>query len=77
MKANGRPVDNSKVLHFVSTADRYSGDMNFEIEGDKVVRIFGVVDSEASTSSLKFVWNPAHPYTCSDLPGSRYAKCEK
>jgi hypothetical protein len=77
MKANGRPVDHDKVLHFVSTADRYSGDMNFEIEGDKVVRIFGVVDSAANTSSIKFIWNPAYPDMCSDLPGSRYAECDK
>jgi hypothetical protein len=80
MKANGRPVDNNKVLHFVSTADRYSGDMNFQFENDTVVLIFGVVDSEAGTS-MEFVWNPSYhgpaANPCSDLPGSRYARCNK
>jgi hypothetical protein len=77
MKANGRPVDHDKVLHFVSTADRYSGDMNFKMEDDKVVLIFGRVDLDNSGHTGDFIWNPAYPHQCSDLPGSNYARCEK
>ncbi len=83
MKANGRPlgINEQNVLHFVSTADRYGGDMNFQFENDKVVRIFGVVDSEAGASTMEFVWNPSYhgpaANPCSDLPGSRYARCNR
>jgi hypothetical protein len=82
MKAIGRPfVGEEAVLHFVSVADRYSGDMNFAFEGDHVVRIFGIVDSGGSGKTMSFIWNPAYhgslPSACSDLPGSHYPRCEK
>jgi hypothetical protein len=83
MKAIGRPLGKGEedVLHFVSVADRYSGDMNFEIKDDRVVRIFGIVDSGENGPTLSFTWNPAYngplPSACSDLPGSHYAKCDK
>jgi hypothetical protein len=78
MKANGRPVDHDTVLHFVSVADRLSGDMNFKIDGDHVVLIFGIVDGE-NGKSLSFTWNPSYKggYACSDLPGTRYSGCDK
>jgi hypothetical protein len=82
MKANGRPlgINEQNVLHFASTAPDSccGGDVNFEIENDKVVRIFGIMDGERMT---EFIWNPAYhgpsPNPCSDLPGSRYARCNK
>jgi hypothetical protein len=81
MKANGRSLAASEpnVLHFVSTAPDVccGGDVSFAIENDKVVRIFGIMDGERRT---EFIWNPAGPdgfYVCSDLPGSRYARCNK
>ncbi len=83
MRANGRPLgqDEKDVLHFVSVADRYSGDMNFEIKDDRVVRIFGIVDSGENGSILSFIWNPSYhgpaANPCSDLPGSRYARCNR
>jgi transposase-like protein len=46
-----------------------------------VVRIFGIVDSGENGPTLSFVWNPSYhgpaPNPCSDLPGSRYARCDK
>jgi hypothetical protein len=83
MKALGRPFGGEEsVLQFVSVADRYSGYMNFEIKDDRVVRIFGIVDSGDSDSTLmRFIWNPSYhgpgANPCSDLPGSRYARCDK
>jgi hypothetical protein len=82
MKANGRPlgINEQNVLHFVSTAPDSccGGDVNFEIENDKVVRIFGSMDGARMT---EFIWNPAYhgaaPNPCSDLPGSHYARCNK
>jgi hypothetical protein len=77
MKANGRLVDDT-VLHFVSVADHFSGDMNFKIEGDRVILIFGMVDGEKG-KNMSFTWNPAYQggYACSDLPGSHYKGCDR
>lgn len=77
MKAIGRPLPRKAyTLHFVSVADHpNSGDMNFEIEGDRVVRIFGVTDSG------EFLWNSGYhgpgAIPCSDLPDSHYARCNE
>jgi hypothetical protein len=89
MKANGRPLSPGKDylanhpaynrLHFLSAADIYSGIVNFSFEGDKVVHIYGTVDFDI-TSSMEFSWgntSPDVPFACSDLPGSRYARCNK
>jgi hypothetical protein len=75
MKAIGRPLPRKTyTLHFVSVADRpNSGDMNFEIEGNRVVRIFGVTDAG------EFLWNSGYhgpgAIPCSDLADSRYTRC--
>jgi hypothetical protein len=78
MKADGRSVEIG--LHFVSNAEDYSGDVNFQFEGDAVVLIDAMVDTKEG-QPMEFVWNPAYrgplPSTCSDLPGSRYARCNK
>jgi hypothetical protein len=77
MKAIGRPLPGKEyTLHFVSVADQSnSGDMNFEIDGDRVVRIFGVTDSG------EFLWNSGYhgpgAIPCSDLPDSHYARCNE
>jgi hypothetical protein len=77
MKAIGRPLPGKEyTLHFVSVADQpNSGDMNFEIDGDRVVRIFGVTDSG------EFLWNSGYhgpgAIPCSDLPDSHYARCNE
>ena len=77
MKAIGRPLPRTAyTLHFVSVADQPNcGDMNFEIEGDRVVRIFGVTDSG------EFLWNSGYhgpgAIPCSDLPDSHYARCNE
>ena len=76
MKAPGitKVDDGRMILHFVSAADRFSGDMNFELTGDRVSLIFGIVDE-----GMQFIWNPRYqgslPGICSDLPNSRYPKC--
>ena len=76
MKSPGiTKVDNGRtILHFVSAADRLSGDMNFGLTGDRVTLIFGIVDE-----GMQFIWNPSYhgdlPSICSDLPNSRYVKC--
>ena len=74
MKANGKPSSNPKydTLHFLSITN---GDVNFQFENDKAVIIFGVVDD--APSGVNFIWNPAQSLACSDLPGSRYARCNK
>jgi hypothetical protein len=83
MRAIGRPLGKGEedVLHFNSVADRYSGYMNFDIKDDRVMRIFGIVDSGENGPTLSFIWNPAYhgplPNACSDLPGSHYARCNK
>jgi hypothetical protein len=78
MKADGRSVEVG--LHFVSNAENYSGDVNFTFEGDEVVLIDAMVDTKAGPP-MAFVWNPAYhgplPSACSDLPGSRYDRCNK
>jgi hypothetical protein len=77
MEAIGRPLPGKEyTLHFVSVADQpNSGDMNFEIDGDRVVRIFGVTDSG------EFLWNSGYhgpgAIPCSDLPDSHYARCNE
>jgi hypothetical protein len=72
MKANGRPFDcKYDQLHFTSIPD---GVVNFQFENDKVVHIYGWTDTS------EFSWGntiPGVPYACSDLPGSRYARCNK
>jgi hypothetical protein len=72
MKANGRLWEQDKVLHFLSIPN---GAINFGIENDKVVRIFGVVDD--MPLGVNFIWNQAESFACSDLPGSHYARCNK
>jgi hypothetical protein len=73
MKANGKPFsDKYDILHFLSIPD---GPANFTFENDKVVHIYGNVDS-----SKEFSWGntgPDVPYACSDLSGSRYPRCDK
>lgn len=74
MKANGRPFPGEEnVVQFVSAADHDGGYINFEIVDDRVVRIFGEMDTG------RFLWNPSAPDAggiCSDLPGSHYAPCK-
>jgi hypothetical protein len=55
MKAQGIPkLDGGRtILHFVSAADRLGGDMNFELTGERVSRIFGKIDGRSNP----FVWN--------------------
>jgi hypothetical protein len=78
MKADGRPIEID--LHFASNAEGYSGDVNFEFENETVVLIFAMVDTE-SGPPLEFTWNSNYtgdlPNPCSDLPESRYARCNK
>jgi hypothetical protein len=74
MKANGRLLDDhDTVLHFVSIGPPGGGNVNFAFENDKVVRIFGVMDN--APGGVNFIWNPT--FACSDLPGSRYDRCNK
>jgi hypothetical protein len=74
------------ILYFVSHADQFGGDMNFEFNHDRTDRIFGYVNNPGG-HAMEFTWNPAHrgadgnggvwTGTCSDLPNSRYPKCHK
>jgi hypothetical protein len=80
MKNNGRLVDHDKVLHFMSAADSNSGDANFRFEGDTVTIIFAAIDSKSGGHPMEFIWNPNYSgpeVPCSDLPGSRYARCNE
>ena len=43
MKTDGRPIETG--LHFVSNAEGYSGDVNFEFQGEIVVPIDAAVDT--------------------------------
>jgi hypothetical protein len=73
MKADGRPMEIG--LHFVSNAGGYGGVVNFKFEGDAAVLISALVDTRAGPP-MWFIWNPEYS-PCSDLPGSRYARCNK
>jgi hypothetical protein len=85
MKANGRWLDhNNRLLHFiVPFTDGDGGDVNFTFEGDKVVHILGMLDSDkTNVMDMMFSWgnvttDPRVPFACSDLPGSRYVRCNK
>jgi hypothetical protein len=70
MNANGRMVDTQ--LRFVTV---YTGDVDFTFENDKVVLIYAWGLDDAGGGD--FIWNESTGYTCSDLPGSRYARCNK
>jgi hypothetical protein len=74
MKANGKPSSDPKydTLHFLSITN---GAVNFQFENDKAVIIFGVVDD--GPGGVNFIWNQAQSFACSDLPGSRYPRCNK
>ena len=63
MKAIGRPLPGKEyTLHFVSVADQpNSGDMNFEIDGDRVVRIFGVTDFGRIPLEQRLSWPRCNP----------------
>jgi hypothetical protein len=68
----------------MSTADRYSGDLNLKFEGDRVVLVSAMVDGRDEGGKLmEFIWNPKvhddppRAYACSDLPGGHYRRCNE
>jgi hypothetical protein len=79
MKADGRPLGENG-LHFVSNAEGCSGAVNFTFEDGRVETIGAMLDPKAG-QPMEFAWSPNHggapANPCSDLPGSRYARCNK
>jgi hypothetical protein len=80
IKVIGRQTIGPNV-HIYGSADTYSGGVDLTFEGDRVVLIFAGVDDPENFKTMWFKWNPAYhgpsPNPCSDLPGSRYARCGK
>lgn len=82
METEGSWFDENQTLHYMSGAGGHSSVVNFIFEGDKVVRIFADVDIDLNPANrpMNFNWgntDPNAPFACSDLPGSRHARCNK
>ncbi len=60
------------VLHYLSNAEKYGGDINFEFIDNKVAVITAVVGDD----NYSLVWNAKNNFFCSSLPGSD-KKCPK
>lgn len=76
MRADGLP-EGHDGLRFLSIPD---GGVIFTFKNDRVIIIV------AGVNAGQFIWNPSYlplafpqsgETTCSDLPGSRYARCDK
>lgn len=60
------------VIHYLSNAKTYNGDINFQFSDNKVTAITAIVGDDNYT----LVWNAKNNFSCSDFPASN-KKCPK
>lgn len=62
----------SDVIHYLSNAEHYDGDINFKFSGNKVTAITAVIGE----NNYNLVWEANGNFFCSDFPSSK-KKCPK